>query len=570
MHAIELSTGRVVWRRDLRVDYGVTQDFFGTASTPLIHDGRLIVNVGAPDGPTVAAFDLPTGDEVWRAGTDWGASYASPIPAVVHGEQRVFVFAGGESQPPSGGLLSIDPATGAVDFAFSWRSRTHESVNAACPVIFDNQVFITASYRAGGALITINPDFTHEVAWTTQEFALHYNTPIHRDGYLYGFDGRNMGDASLACVEAATGEIVWREVPEWQETVVQGDRERQLLIGTARGSLLAADGQFLCLGELGHLLWMDLTPAGYREVSRAWLFAGRESWNLPVLSRGLLYVTQNTRDLLTGVLPAPLLLRPAGLARRARRQRSPSTRCVSLSRAPAHDAVHADVALVAGVLEERAVGPAKRHHRGPGGGEVGRILDRELVHHRIGIDAAEALYDVRVFRRAAKAGLRDEVVRLDHQRLGFPVAAGLTRPLPQAEARCVVDRNDPRVVHHLVQNDDVTRRLQDVDVVVVRAGSHRRPRIEAEDAPVGKAPVGVMVGKAVSEVELAEPPRFPMLVGVGDAAVRRIDNERCALVGPSTRFPARTRTRCTREHPLRRATGSQRSAHQSPDRTGRG
>ena len=67
-------------------------------------------------------------------------------------------------------------------------------------------------------------------------------------------------------------------------------------MGTYRGSLLAADGQFLCLGELGYLLWLDLMPKRYKEVSRAWLFPARESWALPVLSRGLLYVTQNTRD----------------------------------------------------------------------------------------------------------------------------------------------------------------------------------------------------------------------------------------------------------------------------------
>ena len=303
IHALELTSGRLAWRRDLRADYRVAQDFFGTSSTPLVEDGRLIVNVGAPNGPTVVAFDLATGAEVWRAGQEWGPSYASPVPAVVHGERRVFVFAGGESQPPSGGLLSIDPATGAIDFAFPWRSRTYESVNAACPVVFDNRVFITASYRTGGALVEIRSDFTPEIAWTTPEFALHYNTPIHRDGYLYGFDGRNMGDASLACIDTDTGNVVWREVPEWQETLVQNGRERPVLMGTARGSLLAADGHFLCLGELGHLLWMDLTPSGYREVSRAWLFAARESWNLPVLSRGLLYVTQNARDLLTGGNP---------------------------------------------------------------------------------------------------------------------------------------------------------------------------------------------------------------------------------------------------------------------------
>jgi outer membrane protein assembly factor BamB len=292
LHCLELTSGNVMWKRDLRADYRVPQDFFGTASTPLVEGNLLIVNVGAPKGPTVAALALDTGREVWRAGTEWGPSYASPIPAVLHGRRRVLVFAGGESKPPVGGLMCIDPASGRVDFTFPWRSTSFESVNASCPVVFDNKVFVSASYRTGGALVDVRPDFTHRVVWKTQEFGLHFNTPIHRDGYLYGFDGRNEPDASLACVEAATGKIVWRETPEWTETV----GNTQQLVGTCRGSLLSVDGQFLAFGEFGHLVWMDLTPKGYKEVSRAWLFGARESWCLPVLSRGLLYVCQNSRD----------------------------------------------------------------------------------------------------------------------------------------------------------------------------------------------------------------------------------------------------------------------------------
>ena len=299
LHCLDLASGKVLWKRDLRADYKVPQDFFGTASTPLVEGRLLIVNVGAPGGPCAAAFDTATGKEVWRAGNAWGPSYASPVPAVVHGQRRVFVFAGGESDPPTGGLMSINPATGKVDFSFPWRSRSYESVNASCPVVFDNKVFISASYRTGGALLQINPDFTHKVLWTTQEFGLHFNTPIYRDGYLYGFDGRNEPDASLACVDVATGKIAWREAPEWNETI----GGRQATVGTYRGSLLAVDGSYLCLGELGHLLWIDLTPKGYKEVSRAWLFQARESWTLPVLSRGLLYVVQNTRELNRGTGP---------------------------------------------------------------------------------------------------------------------------------------------------------------------------------------------------------------------------------------------------------------------------
>jgi len=296
LHCLDIASGKVIWKHDLRVDYKVPQDFFGTAGTPLVEGQLLIVNVGAPGGPCVVAFDKSTGKEVWRAGKEWGPSYASPIPAVVHGKRRVFVFAGGESEPPTGGLMSIDPATGKVDFSFPWRSRSYESVNASCPVIFDNKVFVSASYRTGGALVEIRPDFTHRVVWTTQEFGLHWNTPIYRDGYLYGFDGRNEPDASLACIDVTTGKAVWRETPEWTDTLAG----RQQEVSTYRGSLLAVDGAYLCLGELGHLLWLELTPKGYKQLSRAWLFPARESWTLPVLSRGLLYVVQNTREVPRG------------------------------------------------------------------------------------------------------------------------------------------------------------------------------------------------------------------------------------------------------------------------------
>ncbi len=303
LHCLDLRSGKLVWKRHVATEYKVPQDFFGTASTPLVEDKLLIVNVGAPGGPCVVGLDKTTGREVWRAGKEWGPSYASPVPAVVHGRRRIFVFAGGESTPPSGGVMSIDPATGRVDFTFPWRSRSYESVNASCPVVFDNKVFISASYRTGGALLEIRPDFTHRVVWTTQEFGLHWNTPIYRNGFLYGFDGRNEPDASLACIDVATGKAVWRVTPEWNETLSAGGTRRQQLVGVYRGSLLAVDGQFLCLGEMGHLVWMDLTPKGYKEISRAWLFAAREAWTLPVLSRGLLYVVQNTRDLSSGVGP---------------------------------------------------------------------------------------------------------------------------------------------------------------------------------------------------------------------------------------------------------------------------
>jgi outer membrane protein assembly factor BamB len=298
LHCLKLETGQLYWKRDLRDEFKIQQDFFGVASTPLIEGDLLIINVGVPGGPAVAAFDKKSGKMVWGAGDQWGPSYASPIPATVNGRRRIFVFAGGESSPPTGGLLSIDPQNGAVDFSFPWRSKSYESVNAACPLVVGNQVFVSASYKTGGALLNLLPDGGRSVAWTTEDLATHFNTAVYKDGYLYGFDGRNEPDASLVCLEWKTGKLMWRVNPEWEESMVIDGTEHRQTVSTFRGTLLWADGKFLALGELGHLLWLDLTPKGYKQLSRAWLFAARETWALPVLSRGLLYVTQNTRDII--------------------------------------------------------------------------------------------------------------------------------------------------------------------------------------------------------------------------------------------------------------------------------
>ena len=78
-----------------------------------------------------------------------------------------------------------------MDFTFPWRSKTVESVNASCPVVDGNNVFISATYQTGGAMLAVQPDFTFKELWKSDDFGVHFMTPILKDGYLYGFDGRH-------------------------------------------------------------------------------------------------------------------------------------------------------------------------------------------------------------------------------------------------------------------------------------------------------------------------------------------------------------------------------------------
>jgi hypothetical protein len=126
---------------------------------------------------------------------------------------------------------------------------------------------------------------------------------VPKDGYLYGVDGHGPGDAFFVCADLKTGKEQWRTKPVWSETVTTKDGSREITVGTLRCSLMLVDGRCLCLGEFGHLLWLDLNPQGYRELARTWLFAARDTWTPPVLSRGLLYVCQNQRDSFHGTPP---------------------------------------------------------------------------------------------------------------------------------------------------------------------------------------------------------------------------------------------------------------------------
>ena len=296
LHCLDLRTGRVCWKRDLAREFKIRLSFFGAGSSPLVEGDLVILNIGGRDGPGVVALSARTGRLVWGAEKQWGAGYASPVPATIHGKRVVFVFAGGESDPPTGGLLCLDPQTGTTHFRFPWRSRRIYSVNASSPVVVGDTVFLSSIYDIGGALLRVSPKLTHTVVFRTEKYASHWMTPIVRGGYLYGF-----ADAILVCMELKTGKVVWSTRPSCDLPAGAGGTLRKG--GLGRASLLWADGAFLCLGEYGDLCWMDLSPKGMKITARAKLFHARQTWVCPVLSRGLLYVCQNEPDRRSGQPP---------------------------------------------------------------------------------------------------------------------------------------------------------------------------------------------------------------------------------------------------------------------------
>ncbi|OUV13268.1 MAG: hypothetical protein CBC46_07320, partial [Verrucomicrobiaceae bacterium TMED86] len=118
LHCLDLDSGKVIWKRDLKNELSIPQYFFGYGPNPMIHDGLLILNTGGKEkessGSSVIGVSLKTGKTVWTHEDTWGASYASPVMAKLHGEDVALVIAAGESKPTHGGLLLLDPKTGKL------------------------------------------------------------------------------------------------------------------------------------------------------------------------------------------------------------------------------------------------------------------------------------------------------------------------------------------------------------------------------------------------------------------------------------------------------------------------
>ncbi len=295
LHCLDLESGKVLWKRDLLEEYEIGDFFFGHGPTPLVYQDQVIVPMGGKKGVAVAAFHRKTGVVIWEAPhASWRASYASPVMGTFHGKDVLLSFMGGSSRPSVGGLLCIDPQTGDVHSEYAWRAEKYESVNAATPVILPgNRILISETYELGASMLEVTADFQLKPLWTAESFKLHWATPYHKDGYFYAFTGRNEPDANLDCWDAASGELKWRESFLWPKDF----NGQQVTWGFFRGSTLVADGRVYALGELGTLAILELTPESGRVVDQVDLFGAQEAWTLPALSRGLLYVAQNRREM---------------------------------------------------------------------------------------------------------------------------------------------------------------------------------------------------------------------------------------------------------------------------------
>ena len=229
LSAVDLATGKKKWMIDAGRKYGVKKGWFGAAGSPLVEQGKVIVNLGGTNAGIVA-FDAATGNLARKATND-EASYSSGTVATIDGERHAIFLT-------RAGVVDLNPANGQVRFSMPFRSRNNASVNSATPLVIGNLVFVSASYNTGAALLEIHGSQYKKVWANDDSMSNHYSTCVFHDGVLYGFHGRQEYGQALRAADLKTGKVLWNVEDFGAGTVTLiGDR---LLIVRENGQMTIA------------------------------------------------------------------------------------------------------------------------------------------------------------------------------------------------------------------------------------------------------------------------------------------------------------------------------------------
>jgi outer membrane protein assembly factor BamB len=266
---IDADKGKQVWQVEALKEFQANNLFFGASCSPIVSGKNVLVNVGGK-GNSIVAFDRQTGAVAWKSQDD-KASYSSPI-AIKQDDTNEVVFLTGER------LLALNPADGALLWQFPLVDKLFES--SVTPVRIGD-LLVASSITYGGVGLRLElKDGKPAVkqAWKEPRLTCYFSTPVAvGKEHVYVVTGSNplapKHEASLRCIEAATGNILWSKTP----------------VGEYHASLLrTGDDKLLLLDDSGNLMLLAPDAKEYRELCRAKVCG--KTWAHPALADGRLYV----------------------------------------------------------------------------------------------------------------------------------------------------------------------------------------------------------------------------------------------------------------------------------------
>lgn len=204
------AAGDLLWKVDLGLldasFFEVPDAQWGFGSSPVIHDGKVFVQCDAMNESFVAAFDVETGDEIWRTARDELPTWSTPTLHAAGGKTRLIV----NGYRHIGGY---DAATGAE----IWKLHGGGDIPVPTPVIAHGLAFICSSHGGHSPMYAVRLEARGDIsldegesanefmAWSVPDNRAYLQTPLVYGDFLYSCRGNGV----LKCYRATTGELIY-------------------------------------------------------------------------------------------------------------------------------------------------------------------------------------------------------------------------------------------------------------------------------------------------------------------------------------------------------------------------
>lgn len=279
--------GELLWKKDLgALDAGWFYDptfEWGFGSSPILHDGKVILQADVQETPYLAAWDVETGEMLWKTERP-GEVPGWSTPLVVEGPQGDELVTNGST------IRAYDPDTGKE----LWSLGPNSELPIATPFTAHDLVYVSAGYPPVRPIYAVKPgsrgdlslpdgeDSSARVPWSKNRGGAYMPTPLvvgdifymgHHDGRLETYDARtgeriyrarfSEGGAFTASPVSA-GDRIYFSTEDGEIYVVRAGTEYEELAVHHMGEIImatpAVSEGVLYVRTLGRLIALGETP----------------------------------------------------------------------------------------------------------------------------------------------------------------------------------------------------------------------------------------------------------------------------------------------------------------------
>jgi outer membrane protein assembly factor BamB len=257
--AFDAATGKQLWQKPA----SVPGPLYGTAMSPLVDRGLVIVHVGSHNQGALTAFDANTGAVKWSWTGD-GPAYGSPIAADFDGTRQVIVFT-------QQNLVGVAAASGEL----LWKRpfTTPSTQNTITPILYGKTLIVSGLGNAVTAFTVIKRgnEWVTENVWQNADVAMYMANAVLAGDAIYGMSQRNSGQ--FFCLDAKTGKTLWTSAP------------RQ----ATNAAIVRAGGVLFLLKDDAELIVAKASASAFEPVKR-YTVADSATWAEPVISGNRVFV----------------------------------------------------------------------------------------------------------------------------------------------------------------------------------------------------------------------------------------------------------------------------------------